>query len=115
MRECYVLEEVIGGVNVGAEDSQHSGLPGSVLVEGVLEVVSVSVDLLSLGSQMNTVTAIFLDLLSATFLLGSFFVFTSIFLDSTCVFWVALISGSSGAAGSAFCFHSNLLRLVPAQ
>ena len=81
---------VVSGVGDGAVDGQHSGLLGSVVVEGTLEAMSISVRLLSLCSQMNTVTAIFLDLLSATFLLGSFFVFTSIFLDSACVFWVVV-------------------------
>jgi hypothetical protein len=87
-------------------------LLGGVVVGGALEAVIVSVELLSLGSQMNTVTAIFLDLLSATFLLGLFFFFTSVFLDSLCVFLdtvtailrdlacmvlVAMIPGSAGA------------------
>ena len=90
--EWWVLGGVIGGVDDVAVDSHPSGIPGSVVVQGLLEVVSVSVELLSLGSQMYTVTAIFLDLLSATFLLGLFFVFTSIFLDSACVFLVVVSS-----------------------
>jgi hypothetical protein len=97
------------------------------LSKGALEAVSVSVELLSLGSQMNTVTAIFLDLLSTTFLLGLFFVFTSAFLDSACVFldtvtailWdlarVVLGAMNSGSAGAVFSVlvTQQLLRLVP--
>ena len=108
----HLLGGVVVGVDDGAVDGQLSGLPGSVVVEGALEAVSVSVELLSLGSQINTVTAIFLDLLSTTFLLGLFFVFTSIFLDSACVFldtvtavlWdlarVVLVAMNSGSAGA---------------
>jgi hypothetical protein len=56
------------GVNDGGVDGQHNGLPGSVVVEGAPEAVSVSVELLSLSS------------------LGLFFVLASIFLDSAWVF-----------------------------
>ena len=89
-----MLGGVVGGVDDVAVDGRHSGLPGSVVVEGTLEAVSVSVELLSLSS------------------LGLFFVLTSILLDSawvvsdtvTVVLWdlaravlVAMISGSAGA------------------
>ena len=40
----------VGGVTGGAVDGQCNGLSGVVVVEGTLEVVSVSVGLLSFGS-----------------------------------------------------------------
>jgi hypothetical protein len=78
---------------------------------------------------MNTVAAIFLNLLSTTFLLGLFFVLTSIFLDSAWVFlntvtsilWdltrvvlVAMITGSAGALLIVL-LSQQLLRLVPGR
>ena len=96
-------------VDGGVVDGQCNGLPGLVVVEGALEAVSISVGLLSLGSQ------------------GLFFVHTSILLGSAwavsdtvkVVLWdlaravlVAMISGSAGALVSVLLVQ-QLLRLVP--
>jgi hypothetical protein len=63
-------------------------------------VVGVGVDHLRLYSQTDTCIAIFLDLLFTTPV-------------TSCLFLVAMISGSAGAVCLAFCFHGKLLRLVP--
>ena len=70
-------------------------------------VVSVGVKLLSLCSQMNTFTAIFLDLLfTTTFSLCLFFTFTSIFLDSACMFLVVMMLVLSVVVFS-FCYCTS--------
>ena len=67
-------------------------------------VVSVGVELLILGSQMDTFTAIFLDLLFTTIFSSClFFPFTSIFLGSACVFLVVVVLVLSVVVFS-FCF-----------
>jgi hypothetical protein len=109
LRLLHLLGGAVVGVNGGAVDGQCNGLPGLVVVEGALEAVSVSVELLSLGS------------------LGLYIVFTSILLDSAWVFsdtvtvvlWdlaravlVAMISRSVGALLSVL-LAQQLLRLEP--
>ena len=57
----HLLGGAVVDVNDGAVDGQHNGLPGSVVVKGALEAVSVSVELLSLGSLVFVPTSVFLD------------------------------------------------------
>jgi hypothetical protein len=125
--DIFIFSGAVVGVDGGAVDGQCNVLPGLVVVEGALEAVSVSVELLSLSSS------------------GLFFVLTSILLDSlwvlsdtvTAVLWdlaravlVAVISRSARALVSVLLGHNGdnlgdsgavfsvlvtqqLLRLVP--
>ena len=71
-------------------------------------VVSAGVDLLSLFSQMNTSTAIFLDLLFTTNLSSCLLLdpFTAIFSDSACVFLVVIMLVLDVVVFS-FCFYTS--------
>ena len=91
----HLLRGAVVDVNDGAVDGQRTGLPGSVVVEGALEAVSVSVELLSLGSP------------------GLFSVLTSIFLDSAWVFLdtvtAVLWDGGADVEDCFLSISSNLL------
>ena len=105
----HLLGGVVVGVNDGAVDGQHNGLPGSFVVEGALEAVSVSIELLSLSSPglFFVLTSILLD--SAWVLSDTV---TAVLLDFARVVLVAVISRSVRALASLLLVQ-QLLGLVP--